>query len=155
MKKKKQRRENTRRNVCSQGGSAIAHIYTQHTYTHTSCRKNNRCLHRTREHTHTHTYNTRKLRYTSATNTKTIKTDTYIYIYIWLVGRHRAGQTREFRFRGTRRREEETVSVTRYNNTHIIIRSDDLVKREKAREEDFRAIELFFVGRTGEGRRGG
>lgn len=145
MKKKKQRRENTRRNVCSQGGSAIAHIYTQtHIYTHIRhvVKIIGACI--VHENTHTHTYNTRKLRYTSATNT--IKTDTYIYIYIWLVGRHRAGQTREFRFRGTRRREEETVSVTRYNNTHIIIRSDDLVKTRKLGRRIFERLSCFLSG---------
>lgn len=117
MKKKKQRRENTRRDVCSQGGSAIAHTHTHihtHTYIHThartyihmSRRKNNRCadecLHRTRHrYTHTHTHS---LTYITqiyiAHEYENNKTNTYI----WLVGRHRTGQTREFRFRGTRRR---------------------------------------------------
>lgn len=115
MKKKKQRRENTRRDVCSQGGSAIAHTHT-HTYTHIythmhahiyTCHvvkiigaRTNACIvHDTDVHTHTHslTYITQIYIAHEYENNKT-------NTYIWLVGRHRTGQTREFRFRGTRRR---------------------------------------------------
>lgn len=113
MKKKKQRRENTRRDVCSQGGSAIAHTHTHtHIYTHMhahiyTCHvvkiigaRTNACIvHDTDVHTHTHslTYITQIYIAHEYENNKT-------NTYIWLVGRHRTGQTREFRFRGTRRR---------------------------------------------------
>lgn len=123
MKKKKQRRENTRRDVCSQGGSAIAHTHT-HTYTQIythmhahiyTCHvvkiigaRTNACIvHDTDIHTHTHSLTRR---YTSPTNTKTIK---QIRIYSWWVAIAR-GKRGNFDFE-ERDDEEKTVSMTRYN----------------------------------------